>query len=111
MVARVARHCARSPEILLIDGDHHLHHSARRLFQQRIVRVLCPTVLAFRRMAFRAVQAEGGGKESHRVHEFIHGDAFKNLDILEYIFHHQRFLLLSSLRARRFNGQHAYERH
>ena len=111
VVACVARHCARSPEILLIDRGHHLHHSARRLFQRRIVGVLCPTVLAFRRMAFRAVQAEGGGKESHRVHEFIHGDAFKNLDILEYIFHHQRFLLLCRLRARGFDRQHAYEHH
>ena len=92
-MARVARHGARTPEILLIDGGHHLHHSARRLFQRRVVGVLCPTVLAFRRMAFRAVQAEGGGEESHRVHEFIDRDAFKNLDILEYIFHHQRFQL------------------
>ena len=62
-------------------------------------------------MAFRAIQAEGGGEESHRIHEFIDRDAFKNLDILEYIFHHQRFLLLCRLRARGFDRQHAYEHH
>src|SRR6267378_3170469 len=42
-----------------------------------------PFVDAFRNMAIDAVQAQGCGKHTHRVHELIHGNTFENLDVLE----------------------------
>jgi hypothetical protein len=39
-------------------------------------------------MATRAIQCEGSGEESHRVHELIDGNTLQYLDVLENFLGH-----------------------
>src|SRR5258706_402862 len=64
------------------------------------------------RMAVDAIQIRGGGKESHRVHEFLDGNPFQHLDVLEHVLGHQWFLLrpgAGNLTVRRSGNQQAQE--
>ena len=109
-MARVTGDGAHSAEVVLVDFVHHRHHPAGRYLQWRLVGKLFPGADAFRDMAVDAVQAEGGGKHSHRVHEFVYGNPFENIDFLENFFRHRL-----SLRLRRLPGltvcQPAISRH
>ena len=96
VVARITRHCPNTFELVFVDGGHHLHHRARDSLQLRVVGELVPSVDAFGDVAIDAVQTQGGGKHSHRVHEFIDRNAFQKLDVLENLFCHLRSWLLGS---------------
>jgi hypothetical protein len=39
-------------------------------------------------MAVRAIHIQGGGEETHRAHEFVHGNSAKDLNIFEDVFRH-----------------------
>ena len=89
-MAGVASHLALPAEIALIEHVHHDDHLARGLLQRRVDGVGSQAVRGVRRMAIDAVQAGGRGKEAHGVHEFLDGNAFEQLDVLENVFRHLR---------------------
>src|SRR5262245_9473694 len=99
VMAGVAGHRTHTLEVVLVDSIHHQHHSARRFFQWRLVGKPVPSTDAFRSVTIDTVQAQGGGKHPHRVHEFVYRNALEHLDILEHLFRHLRPLLLPGLAA------------
>ncbi len=90
-MAGVAGDLGLAAEVGLIDGPHHENHFAGGLLEGRIVGISRPVVVGRFDVAIGAVQAEGGGKEAHRAHEFVHGNSFEHLDILEDLLRHGRF--------------------
>src|SRR4029077_2223006 len=49
---------------------------------------LGPVAAALVHVAIRAVQAERRGKEPHRAHELVNGNALEDLDVLEDLLRH-----------------------
>ena len=69
----------RPQKFVGIDGVHHLNHLARGHLARSVRGIV-------RRMTFQAAHAQGGREQPHRAHEFIHGNAFEHLDVLEGLF-------------------------
>jgi hypothetical protein len=69
-------------KIHAVDCRYHQRHPAGRAL---LLRVGFPFdgIGASARMTFRAIPAQGGGHDAHRVHEIVHRDAFEDLDVLE----------------------------
>jgi len=63
-------------EVRRIDGVHHLNHLARGHLARSVRGIV-------RRMTLEAAHAQGGREQAHRSHEFIHGNTFEHLDVLE----------------------------
>src|SRR5665213_4213633 len=95
-MAGITGHPLLPPEIRFVQRVYHKNHLARSLFHRRVYGI-CFQALALWRMAINAVQACGGGKESHRIHKFFNGNPFEQLDVLENVFSHQ-WLLVRFLR-------------
>ena len=79
-----------SGKVLLVDGGDHLDHFPRSVFNRRIQGEFCPGLIGVRRVAIQAVEAQSGGNHSHRVHELIDGNSFKDRHVLESLFAHLR---------------------
>src|SRR5207237_2176624 len=105
MVARIAGYGPDALEIVLINGVHHIHHAARGLLQWRVQGVLVPAVGVVRSVAMRAVQTCGRGEHTHRVHELVDGDSFKNLNVFEDFLRHRLYLSLRSLSSWNRNSE------
>jgi hypothetical protein len=65
-----------SAEVRGVDGVHHLNHLARGHLARSVRGIV-------RRMTLEAAHAQGGREQPHRAHEFVHGNAFEHLDVLE----------------------------
>src|SRR5215472_14533396 len=88
-MARPARHDLAALEVVAIDRVHHLDHSSRDLLSSRVgfpPRVGAPGA----GMTIAAAHAQGGRKESHRLHELVHRDALEHLNIFEGLLRHLR---------------------
>src|SRR5271156_3692758 len=86
-VAGVASHLAMALEVLLINGEHHLHHFPRH--QLRLLVVLLERALHMTKLA---LHAERSGNELHRRNQLIRRNPLEGPDVLE--------LLLCLLRRR-----------
>jgi hypothetical protein len=47
-------------------------------------------------MTLSTIHARGGGKETHRTHEFPYRNSLEDLNVLEHLLRHQRFLSLAA---------------
>src|ERR1022692_552595 len=79
-VARIAGHFAMSPEVILINGKHHLHH-----FPCRLLRLLVVLLERALHVAKFAAHAQRGGNELHPRNQLIRRNALQDLDILELL--------------------------
>src|ERR1700693_1501077 len=86
VMAGVTSHFALSLEIVLIDGEHHLHHFASSLLGLFIV--LLGRSL---NVAETALHSERVGNELHRRDQLVRGYTLQNLDILVNLIGHSCF--------------------
>src|ERR1700730_13299149 len=96
-MAGVAGHLARSAEVGPIDSVHHHEHPASSLFKRGVVCIPIPIACTFHDVAIRAVHAQGSREETHRPHEFVHGNPPEDLNVLEGFFRRFRLLIRASL--------------
>ena len=82
-MAGEAGHTWLATEVRAVEGVHHLNHPARPSDRRGCDGKRIPIDADFLGMAVAAVITQGGGKHSHRVHEFVHGNSFENLDVFE----------------------------
>jgi len=62
----------------------------RAPLRRHVIGKFGPVLQALLHVATGAVVAQGGSEESHGFHEFVDGNSFKDLDVLEELFGHQR---------------------
>src|SRR6266446_237084 len=87
-MASPAGHTSYPSEVILIDGGDHLDHSARGALHRGVGGEPFPGGIAVRCMAIQAVQAQGRGNHSHRVHELVYGNSLEYLHVFETVFRH-----------------------
>ena len=81
-----------SAEHRLVQAVDHRHHPARGPFQIGVIGIPGPVAAGLFNVAVGAVQAQGCGKHPHGAHEFLDGNAFEQLDVLEDFFGELRAL-------------------
>src|SRR5882762_6159374 len=96
-MAGITGHHPHSTEVGPIDEVLHQNHPARSLFKRSVVGIPIPIAGAFRDVAVRAIHAQGSGEETHRPHEFVHGNPPEHLDVFEGFFRHLRLLIRARL--------------
>ena len=67
---------------VVVDGEDHAHHPARRSLERRFVGEMLPAADALLRVAVDAVQAQRRGEHAHGVHELVHRNALEDLKML-----------------------------
>ncbi len=93
----ITGHHPRCTEVRPIDQVLHQNHPARCLFKRSVVGIPIPIAGTFRDMAVRAVHAQRSGEETHRAHEFVHGNSPEHLNVFEGFFRHLRLLIRAGL--------------
>src|SRR5690242_18532215 len=94
-----AAHTLFTAKVGTIEGVHHNDHLPSPLYRRSWDGEGRPVRTDSIVMTTGAVIPQRRGKHPHRIHEFVDGNSSKNLDILEDLFRHARFLYLPSLAA------------
>src|SRR5207247_10424476 len=94
-MAVVAGDGSSSPKPGLVDVVNHPDHSARRLLQLGVIGIAGPVASAFVNMTLSTIHARGGGKETHRAHEFPYWNSLGDMHVLEQLRRHRRLLSLA----------------
>src|SRR5437879_10891767 len=89
-MAGIAGDGAHAAEILRVNRLHYEQHLARGLLDGRVFGILRGVAAAVLGVTIQAVQAQRGGDEAHRGHEFVHGNSSEYLDVFVYVFGYGR---------------------
>ena len=109
-VTRIAGDQLAPAEIRAVDLGHHRDHAPRGpLSRVRVGGVRVPAGVA-RGMAVLTRQPQRRGKDPHRPHELIHGDALQHLNVLEDLVCDHRFGFSRGLTMNEREEEHAQQR-